>query len=342
MKKIILLLFLLLFISHTLYTQTKNIDGKKVCGIIQSAEDNLPIENIVIKNRSNKTSSISDLDGGFCIIAQVGDHLEVSALGYKSINLVVKNDSVLYLYLDSKEEELKEVIVTENKNINDIDIRKLAGSIVTVDVKKLSGRSEMDMLRLLQGQVPGLMVATSGELGTKPTIRIRGESSFTTSGNEPLFVLDGVIISSEAFLALNPNDFDEIKVLKDAAASALYGIKAANGVIEITSKRGFVGKPYISFSSKFGITFKGSRGEKMMDSKEKLELERLIKNEATPGYRYSEEYYRRYYANNPNLNSLIAFPQFATRLILPPNIAPTIYCQNSPFGSVYLNGLVRA
>ena len=114
------------------------------------------------------------------------------------------------------------------------------------------------------------------------------------------------VISSDAFLTLNPNDIKEIKVLKDAAACALYGIKAAKGVLEITSQRGTAGKMVYSYSFSGGVTFRGRRGVNMMDSKEKLELERRLENTATPGYRYSEDYYRKYHANDPNLQGLIA------------------------------------
>lgn len=295
-----------IFLCNNTYSQTIKTASSTICGLILSSSNNQPMEGAIIKNTSNKETSSSSSKGEFCIKAEIGNKLEISILGYDKYIMEVKKETNNVVHMVVKQKQLEEVVVTGNKNINDIDIRKLAGSIVTIDMKKLAAHSEMDMLRLLQGQVPGLMVTTSGELGTKPTIRIRGESSFTTTANEPLFVLDGVVISSEAFLALNPDDFDEIKILKDAAASALYGVKAANGVIEITSKRGFSGKPYITFSSKLGITFKGPRGVEMMNSREKLELERLIKNENTPGYRYSEDYYRRYYANDPNLNSLIA------------------------------------
>lgn len=98
----------------------------------------------------------------------------------------------------------------------------------------------------------------------------------------------------------------KLKFLKDAAACALYGIKAANGVLEITSQRGTAGKMVYSYSFSGGVTLRGRRGVKMMDSKEKLELERRLGNTATPGYRYSEDYYRRYHANDPNLAALIA------------------------------------
>ena len=203
--------------------------------------------------------------------------------------------------------DIQEVTLVKSKNINDIDIRKIAGSITTIDMKKFEGRSEMDLMRMLQGAVPGLYIEYNGILGSRPKIEIRGTQSFSgqARANEPLFVLDGMIISSETFLTLNPMDFSTIKVLKDAAASALYGIKAANGVIEITSKKGYKGKPIISLNIKQGITTRGPRGVEMMNSAEKLELERRLKIASTPGYMNSEEYIRENYNNAPNLDALI-------------------------------------
>ncbi|OPC62579.1 SusC/RagA family TonB-linked outer membrane protein [Elizabethkingia miricola] len=207
----------------------------------------------------------------------------------------------------SDAKDIQEVTLVKSKNINDIDIRKIAGSITTIDMKKFEGRSEMDLMRMLQGAVPGLYIEYNGILGSRPKIEIRGTQSFSNQAkaNEPLFILDGMIISSETFLTLNPMDFSTIKVLKDAAASALYGIKAANGVIEITSKKGYKGKPILSLNIKQGITTRGPRGVEMMNSAEKLELERRLKAPLMPGYINSEEYIRESYAHSPNLDALI-------------------------------------
>ena len=147
------------------------------------------------------------------------------------------------------------------------------------------------MALALQGAVPGLVVTNTGDLGSAPKIRLRGNSSLRQGNatNEPLYVMDGQIISAETFYNLNPSDIKDMKVLKDATACALYGVKAANGVIEITSQRGHSGAPLINYSTNMGVTTRGRRGLKMMSSAEKLELERLIGNVETPGYRYSED-----------------------------------------------------
>ncbi len=305
-NRIIIILFIAFFINslRTLNASATDIIDK-ITGIVVDSKTNKPISDVVITVEGTDNVYLTDDDGKFSINDAKGKTLVFSQISYNTIEIKADKNS-LKIRLEPKDHILHEVVVN-NTNVNDIDMRKIAGSITTVDMNKLTGRSEMNLINLLQGQVPGLVVSYNGELGTKPTVRIRGESSFLSgSANEPLYVLDGIIISADAFLAMNPQDFDQIKVLKDAAATALYGIKAANGVIEIKSKRGVVGKPTISVDAKYGITFRGTRGVKMMDSKEKLELERLLKNPSTPGYFYSEEYIREKNPWNPNLEKMVA------------------------------------
>ena len=203
---------------------------------------------------------------------------------------------------------MESAIVMGKQNINDLDIRAKAGVINSVDMDRLQDRPVMDLSLSLQGSAPGLIVTNRGDLGTKPEIRIRGNSSFRKGdvANEPLYVLDGQVISSDAFMTLNPLDIADIKILKDAVACALYGTKAANGVLEITSVRGTSGDTMVTYDFNGGVTFRGRRGVQMMETDEKLERERRLKNIEAPGYRYSEDYYRRYFARDPNLDQMIA------------------------------------
>ena len=119
-------------------------------------------------------------------------------------------------------------------------------------------------------------------------------------------MLDGQIISADVFANLNPQDIKEIKVLKDAVANALYGIKAANGVIEVATKRGINGATRYHFSAQSGITFRGKPNVEMMDTAEKLAFELKAKNKETPGYKYSEQYIRLKYGSKPDLLARIA------------------------------------
>lgn len=253
----------------------------------------------------------ANVDGKYMLKARLkkGDLIRVSYLGMNPVEVIYDGQSKLDFTLAPDISSLDELVVTAEPNINNIDIRARSGVVQTVDMKRLNEKPMTDISLALQGMVSGLIVTNTGELGSKPQIRIRGNQSLRAgdAANEPLFVLDGKVISSDAFRTLNPQDIREIKVLKDAAACALYGIKAANGVIEISSKRGsHFGTVDVTYSLGMGATLKGRRGVKVMDSAEKLELERLMMNEATPGYRYSEDYFRRRYPNSPNLDAMIA------------------------------------
>lgn len=264
-----------------------------------------------VKIIGTSLGTFTDAEGHYRITGNFprGAKIEFSYVGMKPVIFAYEGQMVQDAAMCGDDNLLSEVVVTAEPNINDIDIRARSGVVERVDMKRLNEKPMVDISMALQGAVPGLIVTNTGELGSKPTIRIRGNQSLRggDAANEPLYVLDGKVISSDAFMTLNPQDIREIKVLKDAAACALYGIKAANGVIEITSQRGsHFGSVDVTYSVNLGVTFKGRRGVKVMDSNEKLELERLMKNEANPGYRYSEEYIRQTNAGNPQLPALIA------------------------------------
>ena len=268
----------------------------------------LPGASVFIKNTSVGTTT--DQNGNYSILVPevMGMTVVFTFIGKKSEEMVYTGDRYMNVILKDTYNEIGEVQVRARANINEIDVRSRTGVVNEVDVRRMNNKPIMDVALALQGTVPGLIVTNKGDLGSKPEIRIRGTSSLRPgdAANEPLYVLDGKVISSDAFLTLNPNDIKEIKVLKDAAACALYGIKAANGVLEITSQRGTAGKMIYNYSFSAGVTLRGRRGVQMMNSEEKLELERRMKNPIAPGYRYSEDYYRKYHASDPEINRLIA------------------------------------
>lgn len=266
---------------------------------------------VVVKIKSSPYGTMTDADGFYLLRGRFkrGARIQFSCVGMKPVEFTYEGQEQQDAAMESDDNMLKEVVVSAESNINAIDIRSRSGVVQTVDMKRLNEKPMVDLGLALQGSVPGLIVTNSGELGSKPKIRIRGNQSLRTgdAANEPLYVLDGKVISSDAFNTLNPQDIREIKVLKDAAACALYGIKAANGVIEISSQRGTQsGGIDVTYSLNMGVTFKGRRGIHTMDSAEKLEFERLMGNTAAPGYRYSADYYNRYERNNPRLQQLIA------------------------------------
>ena len=239
-----------------------------------------PLVGAAVRAAGMKTST--DGEGRFILHlasrpSPSGVTVRVSYLGMKTREVVYRGQA-LHITLSEDTQQIGEVVITARPNINALDLRSRSGVVAEVDMKQLQQKPMIDLALALQGSVPGLTVISRGELGEKPEIRIRGNNSFVKGdlANEPLYVLDGKIISPQAFMTLNPLDIREIKVLKDAVATALYGIKAANGVLEISSRRGATGPMSISLSSSLGVTLRGRQTTTMMQTEEKLEIERRM------------------------------------------------------------------
>lgn len=278
--------------------------------VVDEYDEPLPGANVYVRGEARKGTS-TDVDGHFLLNIPDIDKkivIEASFIGMKPYAVDYNGQKEILIVMEGDVNMMEGAVVMGKQNINDLDIRAKAGVINMVDMDRLQDKPVVDVSMSLQGSAPGLTVTSRGDLGTKPEIRIRGNTSFRKgdTANEPLYVLDGQVISSDAFMTLNPLDIADIKVLKDAVACALYGTKAANGVLEITSVRGSNGNTMVTYDFNGGVTFRGRRGVQMMETDEKLELERRLKNPEAPGYRYSEDYYRRYYGSDPNLNEMIA------------------------------------
>lgn len=298
-----ILLLLGLLLMTPVYAQDKTV----VTGLIKDGLGPLAGARVIVKESGKGT--ISNADGRYVLVFPSAKEatLIFSFIGKESKEITWKGQKIINVELEDATSELREVVVTARPNINELDVRDKTGTIAHADMGLVRGKPSSSLALSLQGTVPGLQVINRGELGQRPEIRVRGTSSLRRGDlpNEPLYVLDGQVISPETFFTLNPEDIKSIKILKDAVATALYGIKAANGVLEITSYRGFSGDRTISFSSKTGITFRGTQAPRMMGAREKLELERLLENPSAPGFLYSEKYIRKMYPFAPNIEELV-------------------------------------
>lgn len=301
-------LWLCLFCLNALFAMAQATQ-KVITGLVTD-EQKVPLPGVFIRVNGTQQGTVSDYDGRYTLKAELtkNDAIQFSFVGFTTQTFPYRGQTHLNVVMREGNNEIDEVVVTARTNINEIDVRGTTGVVENIDMKRVESKPMIDFALALQGQVPGLVVINTGELGSKPQIRIRGNSSLRKGNatNEPLYVLDGKVISADVFYNLNPTDIKSIKVLKNAAACALYGVKAANGVLEIASQRGYQGKPTINYSTNIGVTTRGRRGVRMMNSAEKLELERLLQNAETPGYRYSADYYNKYYAHDPNLSQLIS------------------------------------
>ena len=208
----------------------------------------------------------------------------ISFIGMQSQELPIKQTMNVILKPDT--ETLEEVVVLgygSGKKIGSI-----VGSVAKVNSEKLSAKPVANAMDALQGQVSGLQVYTSsGEPGSSSSSYIRGVGSLTAD-NEPLYVLDGTPVSSSVMVMMNPNDFESVTVLKDASATSIYGSRAANGVIYITTKRGKIGeKAVITASGNYGTARLARRVSNPMNSTELLNYQLshgIIKQETYDKY----------------------------------------------------------
>ncbi len=295
------LLLLVIFISFFCKAQ------EQVSGTVVNMSSKKPLEDVVVMLKGkSRVIAVTDLQGKYMTTIKISksDTLIFQLIGYKTA-IVKANQPILNIELEKTLFSLDDVVFKKKRsNINDTELRKRTGSIVEINALELQNMPNSNLLHILQGKVTGLKIEKSGELGTDPKVRIRGTSSLKkgNKANEPLYVIDGQIVPAGTFYTLNVEDIKKVKILKDAAANALYGIKAANGVIEITLKKGYNGPVQISVNYQTGITLKGSQQYEMMNSADKLEYERLSRNMNLPGYIYSKDYIDVKYSGNPSLH----------------------------------------
>lgn len=234
---------MVVFSIFTITTYAQKIEG---FGKVLDKETNSPLPGatIVIKDSSNGVTS--DFDGNFKIKSSLGDVLVVSYIGYNSIEVVVV-DSEMIILMEPDLAELEEVTISVG--YFDVSKKDLSGSISQINSEQLEKNRGSSLENLLQGQVAGVVINESSEPGGGVGISIRGTNSIL-GGTQPLYVLDGIPISpisdaegnttsgnaQTSMNFINPNDIEKIEILKDAAATAVYGARGANGVVLITSK----------------------------------------------------------------------------------------------------------
>lgn len=213
------------------YGVTEQLQSITVTGLVVDTKGE-PVIGASISEKGTTNGIITDIDGKFTLNVQPNAILKISFVGYQPQE--VKATKTMKIILKEDAELLDEVVVVGygvQKKAN------LTGAVSTVDVSKtLEARPQSDVTKALQGVVPGLTILnSSGELNAKPKITIRGTGTLSNSANSnPLIVVDGVAMDDISYL--NPNDIQNISVLKDAASTSIYGTRAAFGVILITTK----------------------------------------------------------------------------------------------------------
>ncbi len=248
-------------------------DKVTVSGTVFSAEDGQPLPGAAVL-ADELNAVITDIDGKFSISVDAGATLTASCLGYSDRTFTVPTeDAVWNVGLESETHTIDDVVVIA------YGVRKkgtIAGSVSTVKSEKLADVPAASFDQALQGQTPGLTVlSSSGEPSTAATFQIRGINSIN-SGTSPLFILDGLPVSSSDFNAINPADIESVSVLKDASSTSIYGARAANGVVVITTKRGSLGKAKVTARAQVGFSSLARNNWNMMNTAERIAYEKEV------------------------------------------------------------------
>ncbi len=235
------MLFCIFLISTVIQVtaQTGTVSGK-----VTDSKGN-PMQGVTVSVKGGKAMVMTDQNGRFTITAASGDVLEITNVGFTSRDISVTPGKEIGISLSESAGNLEDVVVvgygTQRK-------KDLTGSVGVVKIDEAKKTASYDVAKMLQGQVAGVTVHGSGEPGGFVQIKIRGVSSFTN--NNPLFVVDGVPLSAP--FDFNPGDIESIQVLKDASAGAIYGSRAATGVVIITTKKGKAGALKVQYNGYAG------------------------------------------------------------------------------------------
>lgn len=256
-------------------TQTDAAQQKRhITGVVKDIKGETIIgANIMIKGTGTGVST--NIDGKFSIEAAAGEELIVSFIGYLTQTIKIDSQKTLNIKLLEDTKTLEEVVVVgytvQTKSA-------VTGSVAVVKADKLKDVNTLEVGSMLQGKVSGVYVSgSSGEPGQASKIRIRGKGTLNSSVS-PLWVVDGVIVGEDP--GLNPNEIDNISVLKDGSATALYGSRAANGVIVVTTKRGEYDANKYSVSVNAGVSLLSTGRLEMMNSQELYDYQKSWNNQS--------------------------------------------------------------
>ena len=247
MKKLYLSKLKSLVFVLTGFLMTTTMEAQTVSGVVSdgSTGEALIGASVIVKDANRGT--ITDIDGSYSVEATANDVLIFSFVGYDNIEEVVGNRTTIDVSLQQGI-LVDEVVVTGYSTQRKKDI---TGAVSVVDADEMNTITAASFVQKLEGRAAGVNVTTGGAPGGRSTVRIRGISSFTN--NDPLYVIDGVPVQDAFNNLLNPNDIESIQVLKDPSVASIYGARANNGVIIVTTKKGRAGKTVVSFDAYTGV-----------------------------------------------------------------------------------------
>lgn len=275
-------------------------------GTVRDSLTQQPLIGVTVSVPGTSSGVVTDAGGHYVITLPSGKaSLRFSYIGYSELSLnVPQGNNTFDVSLSSTSQALTGVIVT---GYTQQSKSRTTGAVTSLPAAVTTQAPVASFDVMLQGRAPGLYVGTpTGQPGEAGRVSIRGLGSINGDVN-PLYVVDGVPVANNSFAALNPEDFETISILKDAAATAQYGSRAANGVIVITTKKGKAwddGKVRVNYRGQFGVSNLNSSKWDMMNTSQRLQFEEILQDPNMPGWAYS--------ANNPNkLVNGIAVPKTA-------------------------------
>ena len=266
MKRLAILFVFLVVTGVLLHAQELQITGA-----VTAAEDGGALPGVSVIVKGTTIGTVTDFDGHYTItVPETSNILVFSFVGMLTQEVGIDGRRTIEVVMETDAIGIDEVMVvaygTKRKG-------GVTGSVSVVESEAFDSKPISSFDQMIQGTSPGVQVVTSnGAPGSTALINIRGIGSIT-AGNEPLFVIDGIPVQSRSFTELNPNDIESISILKDAAAASLYGSRASNGVILVTSKRGRIGDSKIDIRYRRGLNVMNKPGFEMMNASQKLQYE---------------------------------------------------------------------
>lgn len=267
MRKLLFLVISLMTIGQV-WAQTKEVTGK-----VTDEKDGSAINGATVTVKGTTSATKTDVQGMFKLTVPANaKFLVISNIGFKPVEVSIA-DGMINVLLQTAETQISEIVVTGYATKTK---RSSTGSAVTVAVDDIRTQPVASFEQILQGQAAGLNVkAGSGQPGRGADVVIRGQGSINGS-TTPLYIIDGVEVRPGDFSTMNQGDFESVTILKDAASTAIYGSRGANGVIVVTTKKGKSGKTRFSYDAQYGISRLPANKLELMNTQEKLDFEMNI------------------------------------------------------------------
>ena len=276
--------------------------GDKATGTVASKSTNIPLVGVTVTSKNQTTST--NVSGRFSLTADVGDTLTFTYVGMEAAKIVVPDSRNVLVELDQNANDLNQVVVTGYQNQRKAD---LTGAVSVVNVSEIKDIPVGNPIKALQGRIPGVFISSDGSPSGGATVRIRGIG--TLGNNDPLYIIDG-LPTKRGLQELNQDDIESIQVLKDASSATIYGSRAANGVIIVTTKKAKGGYSSINFDASTSSQYYSTK-LKTLNTEQRGERywQAAVNDHSDPNNNQIYQYDWNGDFDNPALNKII-YPEY--------------------------------